>query len=108
MDALFGRLCDAAADAEPLCLKVEGGGRSLASAHRQRDGQPPRLCRRCPYGPRILCREVADRRRYPDERGRRDGESLQQARAVSEPRRVAVADARPSRVPALNREGWGV
>ncbi len=51
---------------------------------------------------------VADRRRHPDELCRRDGEGVRQARAVSEPARVAVADARAAGVPALDREGRGV
>src|ERR1700694_6163150 len=108
MAALFGRLSDAAADAEPLCEQVEGGGRALASAHRQRDRQPPRLCRRRAEGPRILYRQLAERCRYPDELCRRDGKNIRQARALSEPQRLAIADACAAGVPALGREGWGV
>ncbi len=51
---------------------------------------------------------VADRRRYPDELCRRDGKSVRQARAVSEPDGVARANARAAGVPALGREGRGV
>ena len=51
---------------------------------------------------------VADRRRHPDELCRRDGKSVRQARAVSEPGGLAGADARPAGIPALGREGRGV
>jgi glutathione S-transferase len=91
-----------------LCLAVEGGRRSPASAHRQRTRQPSRLRRRRAEGPRILRRPIADRRRHPDELCRRDGEDLRQARTVSEPVRVAVARARAACVPALGGEGRGV
>ena len=50
----------------------------------------------------------ADRRRHPDELCRRNGKGVRQARAVSEPGRVAGADARAAGVPALDREGRGV
>src|SRR5712671_6588316 len=103
--ALLGRLGDAAADAEPVCLEAEGGGGAAASADRQRDGQSSRLCRRRAEGTRIPCRQFADRRRYPDEFCRRDGEGIRQARPLSEFERLAVADARPARVPAQRREG---
>src|SRR5882724_8382822 len=106
--ALLGRLGDAAADAEPLCQQAEGGGGAAASAHRQRDGQSSRLCRSCAEGTRILCRQRADRRRYPDELCRRDGEGVRQARALSELERLAVAHARAAGIPAQRREGWGV
>src|SRR2546429_8082408 len=59
-------------------------------------------------GSRIPCRQLTVRRRYPDELCRRDGESIQQARTLSEPQRLAVADARPARVPAQCREGRGL
>src|SRR6266581_7432528 len=108
MAALLGRLGDAAADAEPLCLEAEGGGDAAASTDRQRDGQSSRLCRRRAEGTRILCRQLADRRRYPDELCRRDGEGVRQARPLSEFERLAVADARPAGVPAQRREGRGV
>src|SRR4030081_1397558 len=108
MAALCGRLRDAAADAEFLCRKVERGGRTLASAHRQRDRQPPRLCRRRTKGAGVLCRRLADRRRYPDELCRRNGKSVREAWALPEPQRLAVADARAAGVPALSREGRGV
>ena len=97
----------------PLMLNLyvsqaEGGGRAAASAHRQRTGQPSRLCRRRAEGPRLLRRPVADRRRHPDELCRRDGKGVREARPVSEPRGLADADARPAGVPALGREGRGV
>ena len=41
------------------CQPAEGGGRAAASAHRQRDGQPSRLCRPRAQGPGILRRPVA-------------------------------------------------
>ena len=88
--------------------RLKEAGRPVASAHRQRNGQSSRLCRRRAEGPRVLCRQVAVRRRYPDELCRRDGEGVRQARAVSELERVAVADACPAGVPALDREGRGL
>src|ERR1700726_4311224 len=108
MAALFRRLGDAAVDAEPLCLALEGGGPAVASAHRQRDQEPPRLHRARAAGPRVLCRPVADRRRHPDELCRRDGKGVRPARAISELERVAVADACAPGVQAFGREGWGV
>ena len=48
------------------------------------------------------------RRGCPDEFRRRNGESIRQARAISESRGLAVANARASRIPALDREGWRV
>ena len=59
-------------------------------------------------GAGVLCRPVADRRRHPDELCRRDGKSVRQAGAVSEPRGLAGTDARPAGVPAEHREGRGV
>src|SRR5882724_480143 len=108
MAALFRRLGNASVDAEPLRLAVEGGGRSLASAHRQRARQPSRLRRQRADGPPILRRPIADRRRHPDELRRRDGEGLRQAGTVSEPLGLAVADACAARVPALGGEGRGL
>ncbi len=45
--------------------------------------QSPRLCRRRAEGQGILRRQLADRRRHPDELCRRDGKSVRQARTVS-------------------------
>ncbi len=59
-------------------------------------------------GQGVLRRQLADRRRHPDELCRRDGKSVRPARAISEPERVAVAHARAAGVPALGREGRGV
>src|SRR6266481_1556825 len=108
MAALFRRLGNASVDAEPLCLAAEGSRQPLASAHRQRARQPSWLRRQRAEGPRILRRPVADRRRHPDELCRRNGEGLRQTGTVSEPRRMAVADACAARVPALGGEGRGV
>ena len=70
--------------------------------------KPSRLCRRCAEGQEILCRDVADRRRHPDELCRRNGKGVRKARALSEPRGVADADACPAGIPALGRKGRGV
>src|SRR5882724_5350047 len=108
MAALFRRFGDAALDAEPLRLAIEGGRQPASSSDRQRTFQPSRLYRWRAEGPRILRRPVADRRGHPDELCRRDGEGLRQARTVSKPRRLAVADACAACLPALSREGRGV
>src|SRR6202023_645308 len=79
-----------------------GGRCAPASAHRQRDEKSSRLCRRRLEGPRIFRRQHADRRRCPDELCRRNGKSIRKARALSESRRLAGADARAARVPALD------
>src|ERR1700692_3334512 len=105
MAALFRGLGDAAADAEPLCLPVEGSRYAATSAHRQRDRQPSRLCRWRAEGQGVLYRQHADGGRYPDELCRRNGKGVQQARAVFQSRRVADADARAPGIPAFGREG---
>src|SRR6202035_2507032 len=105
MAALFRGLGDAAADAEPLCLPVEGSRCAATSAHRQRDRQPSRLCRWRAEGQGVFYRQFADGGGYPDELRRRNGQGLQQARAVSKSRRVADADARAPGVPTLGRKG---
>src|SRR5258708_24710576 len=101
-------LGQAVADDEPVCLEAEGGGGAAASADRQRDGQSSRPCGRRAEGTRIPCRQLADRRRYPDEFCRRDGEGVRQACPVSEFERLAVAYARPAGIPAQRRQGWRV
>src|SRR5580692_2674506 len=104
MAALFRRLGDAAPYAEPVCIEVEGGRSAATSAHRFGDGQPSRLCRGRAEGARVLYWKIADRRRYPDEFRGRDGKSVRQAWALSEPDRLAVADACAAGVPALGRK----
>src|ERR1700722_11897156 len=108
MAALFGGLRNAAADAQSLCVPSEGSRCALASADRQRDRQSSRLCRGRAGGTRVLHRDVADRRRYPDEFCCRDGEGFQEARTLSEPERLADAHARAPGIPALDREGRGL
>ena len=48
-------------DAEPLRVPAEGSRCALASADRQRTGQPSRLCRRRAAGPRLLRRQRRSR-----------------------------------------------
>src|SRR4029077_20287331 len=105
MAALFRGLGHVAADAEPLCLPVEGSGCAATSAHRQRDRQPSRLCRWRAERQGVLYRQFADGRGYPDELRRRNGQGVQQARVVFQSRRVADADARAPGIPAFDREG---
>ena len=88
------RVGNAAADDEALCGTIGRGGGPADAAHRKRDRQPSRLCRRRAEGEGVLCRPIAVGRRHPDELCRRDGKSVRKTRALSEPRGVADADAR--------------
>ena len=57
--------------------------------------------RRRAEGPRVLCRPVADRRRYPDEFCRRDGKSVREAGPYPNLAAWLGRDARPAGVPAV-------
>src|SRR4249920_2766766 len=105
MAALFRGIGHAAVDAQSLCVQAEGGRRGVASADRQRDRQSSRIRRWRAEGQGVFHRQFADRRRYPDELCRRNGQSVQQAWPVSQSRRLAHAHARAAGVPTFHREG---